>query len=152
MAGDAPSSEEPSSPRSGQGSPSWEPYRPPQKGGGGVLRRYAFSITVGIAALAVGALIYFAPTRLAPERSASLPTSDERRATLSVSSEPSGAVVIVGADTVGTTPVNNHRLSPGAYLVTVDQQNSGSRDTVVTLSAGESTAFTSRFSQGEPSP
>ena len=97
-------------------------------------------------------MIYFAPTRLASEQSSDSPTSDEHRATLSVSSESPGAVVIVGADTIGTTPVNNHRLLPGTYLVTVDREGYGSRDTVVTLSADQAAAFTSRFPQGESFP
>lgn len=157
MTGDAPFSEEESGPHSGRGSTSWEPYQSPEGSGGSVLRllrRYAFSITLVTAALAIGALIYFAPTRLAPEQGSSPPpndppTNDERRATLSVSSQPTGAAVIVGADTVGVTPIENHQLSPGTYLVTVDREDYESRDTVLTLSDGQSATFTPRFSQDE---
>ncbi len=116
-----------------------------------LLRRYAFLITVGVVTLAIGLLIYFAPTRLAPDPGASPPTDDEPTSTLSVDSQPPSAVVIVGADTAGATPVNNHSLSPGTYLVTIDRTNYGSRDTVITLSAGQSAALSPRFSRDESS-
>lgn len=153
MADDAPFPEQDDA-RPGPGSASWEPYQSPQDGRGGalrLLRRYAFSITAGAAALAIGLLIYFAPTRLAPDPSTPPPPDDEPASTLSVYSQPTGAVVIVGADTAGVTPINNHRLSPGTYLVTVDRENYGSRDTVLTLSAGQSATLRSRFARSESS-
>lgn len=156
MAGDAPFSDEDGATRPDQEAPSWEPYQSPESGGNPfrLLRRYAFSITVVTAAVAIGALIYFAPTQLAPEEGSSIQTTDpvtndEARATLSVSSQPTGAAVIVGADTVGVTPIENHKLSAGTYLVTVTREDYESRDTVLTLSDGESAAFTSRLTQAE---
>ena len=153
MADDAPFPEQDDA-RPGPGSASWEPYQSPQGGRGGalrLLRRYAFSITAGAAALAIGLLIYFAPTRLAPDPSTPPPPDDGPASTLSVYSEPTGAVVIVGADTAGVTPINRHRLSPGTYLVTVDRENYGSRDTVLTLSAGQSATLQPRFARSESS-
>ena len=147
MAGDAPFSEE-SRTDSGPGGPSWEPYQPPQESGGSILyflRRYAFSITAVTAALAIGALIYFAPIRLAPEAPLPRPIERDPPSSLSVYSQPSGASVIVGADTIGATPIENHRLSAGTYLVTVDRADYGSRDTVVTLSAGQSAVLRPRL-------
>jgi hypothetical protein len=147
MAGDPPFSEEDRA-DSGPGSPSWEPYQPPQESGGSgfyFLRRYAFSITAVTAALAIGALIYFAPIRLAPEEPLPRPAERTQPPSLSVYSQPSGASVIVGADTIGVTPVQNHRLSSGTYLVTVDRADYGSRDTVVTLSAGQSAVLRPRL-------
>ncbi len=149
MADDAPFPEPDDAARSGAGSASWEPYQSPQGGRGGalrLLRRYAFSITAGTIALAIGLLIYFAPTRLTAP-----PADDEPTSTLSVDSQPPGAVVIVGADTAGVTPINNHPLSPGTYLVTIDRADYGSRDTVITLSAGQSAALSPRFSRDESS-
>lgn len=107
----------------------------------GLLRRYSFSITVVLSALAVGALIYFAPTRLAPQQTTDGSTSSGGYSTLSIYAEPVGASVIVGADTVGTTPIQNHRLSAGTYLVTVTEEGYVDRDTVLTLSADESTMY-----------
>jgi len=152
MAGDTPFSEEDRAPSSGPGGPSWEPYQPPRESGNSglnVLRRYAFSITAVTAALAIGALIYFAPTRLAPEQSSPRPAENRPSPTLSVYSQPSGASVIVDADTIGVTPIEDRRLSPGTYLVTVDRADYGSRDTVLTLSADQSVAFTARLRSGE---
>ncbi|MCS3939191.1 hypothetical protein GGP84_001823 [Salinibacter ruber] len=149
MADDAPFPEPDDAARSGAGSASWEPYQSPQGGRSGalrLLRRYAFSITAGTIALAIGLLIYFAPTRLTAP-----PADDEPTSTLSVDSQPPGAVVIVGADTAGVTPINNHPLSPGTYLVTIDRADYGSRDTVITLSAGQSAALSPRFSRDESS-
>lgn len=147
MAGDTPFSEEGRA-DSGPGGPSWEPYQSPQESGGGglyFLRRYAFSITAVTAALAIGALIYFAPIRLAPDEPLPRPAERSQPPSLSVYSQPSGASVIVGADTIGVTPIQNHRLSSGTYLVTVDRADYGSRDTVVTLSAGQSAVLRPRL-------
>ena len=148
MAGDTPFSEEDRA-DSGPGSPSWEPYQSPQESGGGglyFLRRYSFSITAVTAALAIGALIYFAPIRLAPDEPLS---RSAERPSLSVYSQPSGASVIVGADTIGVTPVQNHQLSSGTYLVTVDRADYGGRDTVLTLSAGQSVTLRPRLGPGD---
>ncbi|WP_263810450.1 MULTISPECIES: PEGA domain-containing protein [Salinibacter] len=152
MADDAPFPEPDDAARSGAGSASWEPYQSPQESRGGalrLLRRYAFSITAGTIALAIGLLIYFAPTRLTPDPGAPPTADDEPTSTLSVDSQPPGAVVIVGADTAGVTPIDNHPLPPGTYLVTIDRADYGSRDTVITLSAGQSAALSPRFSRDE---
>ncbi|MCS4198405.1 hypothetical protein GGP46_003276 [Salinibacter ruber] len=149
MADDAPFPEPDDAARSGAGSASWEPYQSPQGGRGGalrLLRRYAFSITAGTITLTIGLLVYFAPTRLTAP-----PADHEPTSTLSVDSQPPGAVVIVGADTAGVTPIDNHPLSPGTYLVTIDRADYGSRDTVITLSAGQSAALSPRFSRDESS-
>ncbi|WP_263784478.1 PEGA domain-containing protein [Salinibacter grassmerensis] len=153
MADDAPFPEPDDAARSDPDSASWEPYQSPQGSRGGalrLLRRHAFSITAGAAALAIGLLIYFAPTRLGPAPSASQSDRGQAASTLSVSSQPSSAVVIVGADTAGVTPINDYPLPPGTYLVTVDRANYGSLDTVLTLSAGQSAALAPRFSRDEP--
>lgn len=130
--------------RSDQNSSTWEPYRPPtaqKRGLFSLLRRYSFSIAVVISALAVGALLYFPPTRLSSTQTANRPTSGSGYSMLSIYSEPIGASVIVGADTVGETPVQNHRLSAGTYLVTITKEGYVDRDTVLTLSASASATY-----------
>lgn len=139
----------------GYGDSSWEPYRSPQTGRGsvlGLLRRYSFSITVVVAALAVGALIYYSPTRLSSDQKSAGPASKSTYSTISVYSEPAGASVIVGADTVGITPVENHRVPSGAYLVSVRKEDFADRDTVMTLAANGSTVYTPRLRRDEESP
>lgn len=143
--------------RSGQGSPSWEPYQSPQSSRGGVwsfLRRYSFSITVVAAALAVGALIYFSPKRLSSEQASGGLTPDQgsNSSTISVYSEPAGAAVIVGADTVGMTPVENHQVASGTYLVTVEKDNYVDRDTALTLAADQSLVYSPQLRQEQAEP
>ena len=155
MAGDVPFPEPDTSARSGGDASSWEPYQSPQGRGGGplrFLRRHSFSITVGAAALALGALIYFSPTGAAPDDRTRGPGDRESQATLSIYSAPTGATVIVGADTAGTTPVTDHSLSAGTYLVTVEKEGYGRRDTVLTVSADQSARYRSRLPPDESVP
>lgn len=115
------------------------------------LRRYSFSILVVGAALAVGALIYFAPTRFSPAQESGGPAveRDDEYSTLSIYSTPAGASVIVGADTVGMTPIENHRVPSGTYLVTVEKEDYVSRDTAFTLAANQSVVYTPQLRQEE---
>lgn len=153
MSGDEPSFGDRSTGGPGYGGSSWEPYQSPQTGRGGVLRllrRYSFSITVVVAALAVGALIYYSPQRLSPEQNSA--GSVSKYSTLSVYSEPTGASVIVGADTVGVTPVEKHRVPSGAYLVSIRKEDYADRDTVMKLAANRSTVYTPQLRRDEDSP
>lgn len=138
--------------RPNYGSPSWTPYRSPGAGRGGVLRllrRYAFSITLVVSVLAVGALIYFSPTHLSPNQDAGRTASSSSQSTISVYSEPAGASVIVGADTVGETPLENRRVPAGTHLVSVTKEGYLNRDTVLTLAADQSTVYAPRLGQAE---
>jgi len=164
MAGDEPSpgdlspGDQPA--RSEPGSPSWEPYQSPKSSRGGVLwflRRYAFSITLLLAALGVGTLLYMSPERLSSEAPPSASRSDgagasadQQYATVSVYSEPTGASVVVDGDTVGATPINQHRLPSGTYLVSVVQEDYAPRDTVMTLAANRSTVYTPQLRPQAP--
>lgn len=159
MADDAPSPRDPSSEdpsaQSGRGSPSWEPYQSPGSSTGGVLRalrRYAFSITLVLGALGVGLLLYLSPERLSPDSppgpssSADAPTaSGSQYATVSVYSVPGGAAVVVDGDTVGTTPLERHRLRSGTHLVSVVKDDYVPLDTAMTLPAEQSTVYTPRL-------
>lgn len=145
----------------GEGS-SWKPYRPPSSKRGSILhffRRYAFSITLVATILAVGALIYYAPERLAPDPSAGESPPVDRFSSLYVYSQPDSARVIVENDTLGTTPLESRRLSPGTYFVSVTKEGYVAQDTVLTLAANEPTIYTPRLNQRgdliggeEPSP
>lgn len=156
MSGEETSSGEkgPLEPPNGESS-SWKPYRPPDARQGGflrLLRRHAFSITLVTAVLAVGALIYFSPRRLAPEPDAAgvAPdrgtASDDAYATLSVYSEPQGATVIVGDDTVGVTPIDTRRVPSGTHMVSVAKKGYASHDTAMTLAANQSAVHVPRLS------
>ncbi len=137
------------------GSSSWKPYRPPGTRRGGflrLLRRHAFSITLVAAVLAVGALIYFSPRRLAPEPDGTgvalgrEAVSDDAYATLSVYSEPEGATVIIGDDTVGVTPIDTRRVRSGTHVMSVAKKGYVSRDTAMTLAANQSAVYVPRLS------
>lgn len=162
MPGEEPSSgEKRSAEHPYGGSSSWEPYRPPDARRGGVLRflrRHAFSITLVAAVLAVGSLIYFAPKRLTLEPNAAgvapntETASDDTYSTLSVYTDPKGARVIVGGDTVGVTPVENRRVPSGTYVVSVAKEGFVSRDTAMTLAADQSAVYAPQLSQEENVP
>jgi hypothetical protein len=119
------------------------------------LRRYSFSITLVIAILGVGALIYYAPERLSPEQSFSEPAStsasETKNATLSVYSEPAGATVVVGADTAGITPLESHRVRAGTYLVSISKEDYVERDTAMTISANQSLVYAPQLRREAPS-
>ncbi|PSQ91080.1 MAG: PEGA domain-containing protein [Bacteroidetes bacterium QH_2_63_10] len=157
MSGEEPSSgEERPAEHPYGGSPSWKPYRSPDARRGGVLRflrRHAFLITLVAAVLAVGALIYFSPKRLAPEPDAAgvAPSqetgSGDTYSTLSVYTVPTGARVIVGNDTVGVTPVENRRVPSGTHVVSVAKKGFVNRDTAMMLAADQSAVYAPQLSQ-----
>jgi hypothetical protein len=54
-------------------------------------------------------------------------------ADLSVFSEPTGALVLVDGDSVGTTPLNRYPIQSGVYIITVERDSFFSADTVAVL-------------------
>ncbi|MFB6230131.1 MAG: PEGA domain-containing protein [Salinibacter sp.] len=119
------------------------------------LRRYSFSIVAVLVIIGFGALLYFTPKRGfrasvygGEGQNASTPVAEQsgggsgpRRAALSVYSEPTGALVIIEDDTVGTTPIDGHRLQSGVYAVAVAKENYSSQDTVLALRSDESAVY-----------
>lgn len=57
-------------------------------------------------------------------------------ATLSLSSTPSGATVLVNGDTAGTTPLQGHTLEAGAVQLQVEKEGHVSLDTSFTMESG----------------
>lgn len=66
--------------------------------------------------------------------------SDSAR--LTVQSRPGAASVWVNGDSVGTTPLRGHSLTPGVYFLSVRAQGYRNADTVVTLPRGGTPEFT----------
>jgi hypothetical protein len=140
-------------------------YKPPharrRRGFLARLRRYSFSIVALLVIIGFSALLYFTPERgfreslyggadqnasdSAAEQSEG--SSGSRRAALSVYSEPTGAMVIIEGDTVGTTPVDGHRLRSGVYAVAVAKENYSGQDTVLALRSDESTVYWSQLTR-----
>lgn len=66
------------------------------------------------------------------------PQSQSSDATLSVLSDPDGAVVLLDADTLGLTPLRRHPVESGVYFLSVRKAQYESRDTVLYLGEGQS--------------
>lgn len=114
------------------------------------LRRYSFSIVLALFIVGVSALYFYASrssveqaeTISAEQRKGEIPdNSRSQRATLSVYSEPANAAVIMKGDTVGRTPLIEHRLQTGVYGVTVAKKNYWYRDTVVVLRGNQAAVY-----------
>ncbi len=56
---------------------------------------------------------------------------------LTLTSEPSGATVIIDGKNVGTTPLNKYELTPGNHLVTLKMSGYQDKVIIVTIPAGE---------------
>ena len=143
----------------------WEAYQPPHPppnvGFIERLRRHSFSIVLTVAIVGFGALLYFAPGPGSPvetagpdpQNAASGRASQSRNAgglgtgyaTLTVNSAPSEASVVIEGDTVGTTPLEGHRLRSGIYIVSVAKADYFARDTVMVLRDDQSVVYTPRL-------
>lgn len=152
----------------------WQAYQPPQPPPNvGVverLRRYSFSIVLVLAVLGFGLLLYFAPgpgshvetagpspQNASANRTAQGETAGELGtgyATLTVNSVPSDASVVIEGDTVGTTPLEGHRLRSGIYIVSVAKADYFARDTVMVLRDEQSVMYTpqlnARYAASQP--
>lgn len=115
------------------------------------LRRYSFSIVLTLSIVGISALYYYTSRSgvelEAPEitfveqREGTIPGTRSQRAILSVYSEPANAAVIMMGDTVGRTPLIEHRLQAGVYVVTVAKKNFRDRDTVVVLRGNQAGVY-----------
>jgi hypothetical protein len=74
-------------------------------------------------AVATGAYFMFTPTS---------------GSTLTVSTNPRGATVEINGDSIGTTPLSDHALEPGAYNVEVRKEGYADLDTSLVLGSGQS--------------
>ena len=81
---------------------------------------------VGVLLLLVGG--YVAATQLGGSSGAS--------ATLSLTTAPAGALVLVNGDTAGTTPINRYALEAGPVMLKVRKEGYSPLDTTVTAEAG----------------
>ncbi|HET6567338.1 MAG TPA: PEGA domain-containing protein [Rhodothermales bacterium] len=62
---------------------------------------------------------------------------------LSVDTDPSGAVVFLDYDSVGTTPLRGHLLKPGVYVLSVRRERYAPLDTVVFVDQGGASSVVS---------
>lgn len=132
--------------------PLWVPYTPPPPQGGReqiavAAQRHGFTAAVLVVLAGVlGALLWLAPelgdaggeaaARGAPPLAIPPPAEANPytgTATLSVTSRPSGATVLLGGDTLGVTPLTDHTVPAGVHLVTVAEAQGGVVDSVLIL-------------------
>lgn len=86
----------------------------------------------------------FAPT--------SEPTEPLQRpeATLSVISDPEGAVVLLDSDTVGVTPLRGHPVESGIYFLSVREAQHEPRDTILYFGEGQAVDVLFSLSPSRP--
>lgn len=134
-----------------QGPPRWVPYTPPPPDGWDrvrlYLRRLSFPVALLLFAVGVAGLFYWVEQQeLRAPASTSVnvrtPESDrsgeravlaDGQARLTVRSVPDAAVVRLNGDSVGTTPLSDRILQPGAYMLSVQARGHFRADTVVVL-------------------
>ncbi len=138
-----------------QKTPRWVPYTPPPLDGWDrlwdILRRLSFPF---VAVLFVGGIVGFFYWADQLERgraqvsSGNVQSSPEDRSTsglkpsadsarLSVRSSPRNAVVRLNGDSLGRTPLTDHPLDPGAYMVSIEASGHSQTDTVLVLTGDE---------------
>lgn len=155
-----------------QDDPLWVPYSPPPSEGerGGVaaaVRKYGFAALILTAVTGlVGALLWFAlemggPGQEASARDAAAPAQPDEQAaennpyagtaTLSVTSSPAGATVLMGGDALGTTPLTDRVVPAGVHFVTVTKEEYGTVDSVLVVRSDQVNALSVTLRAAGPS-
>lgn len=135
-----------------QDPPRWIPYSPPPADGWertrDILRRLVFPIVVLLFGLGLAGGLYWLSQSQQGRSSInvnvtsafdSLETPGESAgesgaAQVTIQSRPPGASVWINEDSVGTTPINEHSLSPGVYFLSLQSEGYFDTDTVAVLS------------------
>jgi len=73
-----------------------------------------------------------------PDTSADDNGSDElvQVSHFSIFSQPSSALIIIGSDTIGLTPIDDYSIQPGQYLLKIDKNDYHYIDTTINLKPG----------------
>ena len=148
--------------------PQWVSYAPPRRSLQARLkqgaRRYAFPAALLLSlAVVVGVLLFYAPLRVmwwggtnqpAPATAADPPsaTSPDPYAgetAFSVASQPAGAEVVLGTDTLGMTPLEQRATRAGAYVLSVSKDGYAAVDSVIFLRSDQPLALHLRLAPEE---
>ena len=147
--------------------PQWAPYVPPQRSFQARLRqavrRYAFPAALLLSlAVVVGVLIFYTPLRAtwwsgadqaAPAAAdpppAASPDPFAGETVFSVASQPAGAAVVLGTDTLGRTPLEPRAARAGAYVLSVYKEGYAVLDSVVFLRSDQPLALHLRLTPEE---
>ena len=132
-----------------------------------LLPRLIFPLAVLLFGTAVAVLLYMDPFTLRESSTSPEPTLSERAqaleqplqgspaggetAAVSLTTEPGGVTILVDGDSVGVSPLTNHRMAGGAYIVSFDHERYFRRDTLIVVDGGSTPSFNFRMRSQDPS-
>jgi len=126
-----------------------------------------FPLAVLLFGLAVTALLYFDPFALRDASDPGPETLDERVDVLqrpltqpdpvqaepafaTFTTTPGGITILVDGDSIGISPVTDHRLAGGAYILSFDHERYYRRDTLIVVDGGSSPAYAFQMRSRDP--
>jgi len=151
--------------------PQWyvPPPEPPSLGDRlrDLLPHLIFPLAVLLFGLAVTALLYYDPFALRDTSDAGPETLDERvdvlqrpltqpdpvqgePALATFTTTPEGVTILVDGDSIGTSPVTDHRLAGGAYILSFDHERYFRRDTLIVVDGGNSPTYAFQMRSRDP--
>ncbi len=125
----------------------------------------AFPLAVLLFLGGVAALLHFDPFSFRPSGDASAPpleTPDLQRplvasdpaagepAAVSFTTDPSGVTILVDGDSIGTSPVDDHVLGAGAYILSFQHDEYFRRDTLIVVDGGSTASYSFAMRSGRP--
>lgn len=151
--------------------PQWyvPPPEPPSLGDRlrDLLPHLVFPLAVLLFGLAVTALLYFDPFALRESSDAGPATLEERADVLqrpltqpdpmrgepalaTFTTSPDGVTILVDGDSIGTSPVTDHRLAGGAYILSFDHERYFRRDTLIVVDGGSAPSYAFQMRSRDP--
>ncbi|NBC00099.1 MAG: PEGA domain-containing protein [Bacteroidetes bacterium] len=151
--------------------PQWyvPPPEPPSLGDRlrDLLPHLIFPLAVLLFGLAVAALLYFDPFALRDTSDPGPETLSERvdvlqrplaepdpvraePALATFTTAPGGVTILVDGDSIGTSPVTDHRLAAGAYILSFSHERYFRRDTLIVVDGGSSPSYAFQMRSRDP--
>lgn len=132
-----------------------------------LLPQLIFPLAVLLFGLAVTALLYYDPFALRGSSDAAPETLEERvdvlqrpltqpdpvqaePALATFTTTPEGVTILVDGDSIGTSPVTDHRMAGGAYILSFDHERYFRRDTLVVVDGGSSPSYAFQMRSRDP--
>jgi hypothetical protein len=132
-----------------------------------LLPHLIFPMAVLLFGLAVTALLYYDPFALRDTSDPGPETLDERvdvlqrpltqpdpvqaePALATFTTTPEGVTILVDGDSIGTSPVTDHRLAAGAYILSFDHERYFRRDTLIVVDGGSSPSYAFQMRSRDP--
>ena len=151
--------------------PQWylPPPEPPSLGDRvrDLLPHLVFPLAVLLFGLVVTALLYLDPFALRESPDAGPGTLEERADVLqrpltqpdpirgepalaTFTTSPDGVTILVDGDSIGTSPVTDHRLAGGAYILSFDHERYFRRDTLIVVDGGSAPSYAFQMRSRDP--